>query len=130
MGPLPEEVNVEVGEDAVEGVRVFLLPAMALVVFDLDPVGKRNFPIGEDRLEDACGMKPSHLRAEILFVRECEHEGAGRIGKDGPDGDRFSRSQRYDVRPENRERVPVPGLCESLDVFLTNGSWHVVHCNV
>jgi hypothetical protein len=128
MGPLPEEVNVEIGEDAVEGVRI--LPGIAgpLAGFPLDPVRERLLPVGEDRLEDADGMQPSHLLVVLLSIRKGEHGGTGRVRKDGPDGDRFSRSQGYDVRPENRERVPVPGLREPLDVFLMNGFCHEVHC--
>jgi hypothetical protein len=130
MGPLPEQMNVEIGEDAVEGVRVFLLPAMTLVVFDLDPVGERDIPIGEDRLEDPFGMKPFHLRAALLSVGWREYESMDGVRKDRTDGNRFPRPVRDDVRPENGERVPVPRLHESLDILLVHGSGHIVHCIV
>jgi hypothetical protein len=130
MGPLPEQVDVEVREDAVEPVRVLLLPAVAFVVFDLDPVGEEGLPAGEDRLEDAFGMKPSHLRAALLSVGWREHEGTGRVRKDRTDGDRFPRPERDDVWSEHGERVPVPRLHEPLDILLVHGSGHIVHCIV
>ncbi len=128
VGPLPEQVDVEVGEDAVEAIRVLLLPAVALVVFDLDPVGKQLLPAGENCLDDACGVQPFHLRAVLLFPRGSKHECAGRVREDCADGDRFPRRQRDDVGAEDGERVPVPGFREPLDVFLTYGFRHVVHC--
>ncbi len=128
MRPLPEQVDVEVGEDVAETVRILLQPPVAFVVFDLDPVGKRLLPAGKDRLDYARRMQPFHLRAKLSAARGGENECADRVREDRPDGDRFPRRQGDHVGTEDGERVPVPGLREPVDVFLAYGPRHVVHC--
>src|SRR5262249_50598667 len=60
MGPLAEEVEVEVGQDRPELVRVDKLPAVPLLVLDGEAVREGGRTLGEDPFEEAVGMDPLH----------------------------------------------------------------------
>ncbi len=128
VGSLPEKMDVEVGEDASEGVRVLLPKAESRVVFELDPVRERFLSAGKDRLEDTDGVQPAHLRPVLFPARGGQNDGVGGAWEDRPYGDCFPRFRFDDVRPEDRERVPVARLRETVEVLLAHGSFHGIHC--
>ena len=86
VGSLAEQVQIEVGQDRPQGIRVDELPRMPFMILHSQPVGETLGAIGEDRREEAVGVDAFH---RDLFARltpfQVDHPGHARLRKERPD---------------------------------------------
>ena len=122
VGPLADQVEVEVGHDRPEPVGVDELPGVPLVVLDLQPIGDRRRRPGGDVFEEAVGMDSIHRPGRPrLAGREVDDPGFRRLGEERADHADGLAADVDGVMAEEGERVPEVGVDDPVDLGAVGG---------
>ena len=125
VAPLGQQVDVVIGQDQAEGVRVVLFPPVPAAVGELEAVGEDLRVPGELRLEHAAGMDAGQDGPVFGLAAFAQQRDALRPGMDHPDGNERPALPRDDVGAQHRKRVPVARVRQEVDVALAEGGFHI-----
>ena len=115
--PFADQVQVEVGEDRRESVRILNLRLPVPPVDEAETVGARAVVPGKDGLEETLRVLLLH-RDGRAGVGVRDDEGFPRVGPEDPDADgRLSAADRG-MRAEDLERVPMLGVDDPEDLVV------------
>ena len=119
--PLGQQMKIEVGEQRPEGVRIDKIPGMPFLVLHPEPIREGGASASEFGFEEAIRMDSLHRdQFSRLASGKVDDPGVASLRKERPDhpGLQPRRVRRQLVNPQDRERVPVVGMNDQIDLGL------------
>ena len=121
VGSLAEKMKIEIGKDGPEAVGVDQLPAVPLVILELQAVSKRLGPVRKNGLKKPVGVDLLHRHERSgLAVRQIDDMGRARFGEERPHHPVLQPvAISWELmKTQYRERIPVIRMDGHLDVRL------------